>query len=240
MNKNRPVIGVTTMFDAETERYTLKRDYPRMLEALGAVPVLLPLTADPVVLDHYLELCDGLILSGGYDVDPALYGQADEGLCKQIQPVRDEMEFYLCRRAVAEDLPLLGICRGHQVLNAALGGTLYQDLQAQMGTTLQHQVPDPVGGFAHDVSLAADSPLARLLGKDAMAVNSRHHQGIRDLASGLEAQAAADDGTVESVWMPGKRFIWGVQWHPEGIWDISGENRKIVEAFLDAAKGETV
>ena len=233
--EKRPVIGVTPMFDAETERYNLKGDYTRMLEALGAVPVLLPLTADPAILDYFLGLCDGLILSGGYDVDPARYGQTDGGLCGQIQPVRDEMEFYLCRQAVARDLPLLGICRGHQVLNTALGGTLYQDLRAQMGTTWQHQVPDPVGGFAHDVSLTADSPLARLQGKDTMAVNSRHHQAVRDLAPGLVIQATAADGTVESVWMPGKRFVWGVQWHPECIWDRSEENRKIAEAFLRAS-----
>ena len=231
----KPVIGITPMYDAETERYSLKGEYTTMLEGLGAIPLLLPLTADPAVLDYFLELCDGLLLSGGSDIAPEHYGQQDEGLCGPILPLRDEMELSLCRRAVKLDKPLLGICRGHQVLNVALGGTLYQDLKVQMGTDMQHQVPRPVGGFVHAVAITPESPLAQLQGKGAMTVNSRHHQAVRELAPGLEVQATAPDGTIESVWMPEKRFVWGVQWHPESVWTVSEENRKIAEAFLLAA-----
>ena len=232
----KPVIGVTPMYDGEKERYSLKGDYMQMLCGLGALPVILPLTTDREILDGFLDLCDGLILSGGYDVAPECYGEADRGLCGTIQPERDEMEIYLCRRAVEQDKPTLGICRGVQVLNVAMGGTLHQDVRADLGTELPHQVPDPVGGIAHSVTLVPGSPLALLEKAEEMPVNSRHHQAIRDVALGLQAQATAPDGVIESVWMPGKRFVWGVQWHPETIWNISKPNRKIAEAFLAAVQ----
>ena len=232
----KPVIAVTPMYSSQNERYNLKGEYIRMLAEMGAVPLIMPLTSDRTILEYFLDHCDGLVFSGGYDIAPAYYGQTDEGLCGVIQPIRDEMELWLCREAVDRDLPVLGICRGHQVLNVALGGSMYQDLMAQTGTALQHQEPQPVDGMVHDVALAADTPLARLQGTVSMRVNSRHHQAIRDLAPGLVVQATAPDGVIESVWLPEKRFVWGVQWHPESIWTISEPNRKIAEAFLQAAK----
>lgn len=236
MLEKKVIIAVTPMFNAAKDCYSLRGDYMRMLCALGAVPMMMPLTTDREILDYFLDHCDGLILSGGYDVDPACYGQTDTGLCGTIQPERDEMELYLCREALERGKPVLAICRGQQVLNVALGGTLYQDLRTEMGTDQEHQVPHPVGGMVHPVSLVPDTPLARLQGMNEMNVNSRHHQAVRDVAPGLEIQAASPDGVIESVWMPGKRFVWGVQWHPESIWDISEPNRKIAEAFLQAAK----
>ena len=234
--ERKPVIAVTPMYDPGEERYTLKSAYMQMLEGLGAVPLILPLTDDPVILEAYLDLCDGLVLSGGGDLDPARYGHRDEGLSGGILPLRDEMELALCRMAVERDLPVLGICRGHQVLNVALGGTLYQDLKIQMGTDCAHQVLDPVGGFVHPVELVPGTPLAQNQGTGSVMVNSRHHQAVRDLAPGLVVQAVSPDGVIESVYLPGKRFIWGVQWHPESIWSASEENRKIAEEFLRAAR----
>ena len=133
-------------------------------------------------------------------------------------------------------MPVLGICRGHQILNVALGGTMYQDLKVQQGTSFEHMVPNPVGGMVHEVAIVPGSPLAALQGAETMMVNSRHHQAVRDVAPGLVVQATSPDGVIESVYLPGKRFVWGVQWHPESIWDISEENRKIAEEFLRAAR----
>ena len=232
----KPLIAVTPMYDSKEERYVLKGAYMQMLEGLGAVPMIMPLTRDSAILEHFLDLCDGLVLSGGADIDPVHYGEVDEGLCGAISPLRDEVEIAICRMAVARDMPVLGICRGHQVLNVALGGTMYQDLKIQQGTTFEHMVPNPVGGLVHRVDIAADSPLAELQGAESMTVNSRHHQAIRDVAPGLAVQATSPDGVIESVYLPGKRFIWGVQWHPESVWEISPENRKIAEAFLQAAE----
>ena len=232
----KPLIAVTPMYDAKEEKYVLKGAYMQMLEGLGALPVIMPLTTDEAVLDHYLDLCDGLLLSGGADIDPVHYGEVNEGLCGSISPLRDEVELKLCRMAVDRDMPVLGICRGHQVLNVALGGTMYQDLKVQQGTSFEHMVPNPVGGMVHEVAIVPGSPLAELQGAESMMVNSRHHQAIRDAAPGLVVQATSPDGVMESVYLPGKRFVWGVQWHPESVWEISAENRKIAEAFLLAAK----
>lgn len=234
--KKKPLIAVTPVYDAKEARYVLKGAYMQMLEGLGALPMIMPLTTDEAALDCFLDLCDGLLLSGGSDIDPARYGDVNEGLCGRISPLRDEVELKLCRMAVERDKPVLGICRGHQVLNVALGGTMYQDLKVQQGTTFEHMVPKPVGGMVHDVSIVSGSPLEKLQGTRSMMVNSRHHQAIRDVAPGLVAQAVSPDGVVESVYLPGKRFVWGVQWHPESIWTISEENRKIAEAFLQATR----
>ena len=232
----KPLIAVTPMYDAKEEKYVLKGAYMQMLEGLGAVPMIMPLTTDETVLERFLDLCDGLVLSGGADIDPARYGQIDEGLCGGISPLRDEVEITLCRMAVVRDMPVLGICRGHQILNVALGGTMYQDLKVQQGTTFEHMVPNPVGGMVHEVAIVPDTPLAALQGAQTMMVNSRHHQAVRDVAPGLVVQATSPDGVIESVYLPGKRFVWGVQWHPESIWTISEENRKIAEEFLRAAR----
>ena len=235
-SEKKPLIAVTPMYDSKDERYVLKAAYMQMLEGLGALPVIMPLTTDEAVQDRFLDLCDGLLLSGGADIDPARYGQIDEGLCGGISPLRDEVEIALCRMAVARDMPVLGICRGHQILNVALGGTMYQDLKVQQGTTCEHMVPNPVGGMVHEVAIVPGSPLAALQGGETMMVNSRHHQAVRDVAPDLVVQATSPDGVIESVYLPGKRFVWGVQWHPESIWDISEENRRIAEEFLRAAR----
>ena len=235
-SEKKPLIAVTPMYDSKEERYVLKAAYMQMLEGLGAVPMIMPLTTDETVLGRFLDLCDGLVLSGGADIDPARYGQIDEGLCGGISPLRDEVEIALCCRAVERDMPVLGICRGHQILNVALGGTMYQDLKVQQGTSFEHMVPNPLGGMVHEVAIVPGSPLAALQGGETMTVNSRHHQAVRDVAPGLVVQATSSDGVIESVYLPGKRFVWGVQWHPESIWDISEENRKIAEEFLRAAR----
>ena len=232
----KPLIAVTPMYNAQEEKYVLKSAYMQMLEGLGALPVIMPLTTDEAVLDHYLDLCDGLLLSGGADIDPVHYGEVNEGLCGSISPLRDAVELKLCRMAVDRDMPVLGICRGHQVLNVALGGTMYQDLKVQQGTAFEHMVPNPVGGMVHEVAIVPGSPLAELQGAESMMVNSRHHQAIRDVAPGLVVQATAPDGVIEAVYLPGKCFVWGVQWHPESVWSISEENRKIAEAFLRATR----
>ena len=235
-DERTPLIAVTPVYDAQEERYALKGAYMQMLEGLGALPMIMPLTADEDVLDRFLDLCDGLLLSGGADIDPVHYGEINEGLCGSISPLRDAVELKLCRMAVDRDMPVLGICRGHQVLNVALGGTMYQDLKVQQGTTFEHMVPNPVGGLVHEVAIVPGSPLAELQGAESMMVNSRHHQAIRDVAPGLVVQATAPDGVIEAVYLPEKRFVWGVQWHPESVWTISEENRKIAEAFLRATR----
>ena len=240
MFQNKPVIGVCPLYDEKKESYWMLPGYMKMLEAAGGIPLMMPLTEDPAALDYFLESCDGFILTGGHDVSPGVYGQTDAGLCGHLVPERDGMDAYILRGAVDRDKAVLGICRGHQLMNAALGGTLYQDVAAQFGENAGHRMQPPYDGVAHPVDLVPGTPLARVQGTDRMGVNSCHHQAIRDLAPCLKAQAVAADGIVEAVCMPGKRFVWGVQWHPEFAWKVSEPNRKIVAAFLRAAKGEAV
>lgn len=232
---NRPVIGICPLYDEKRESYWMLPGYMKMLEAEGAIPMMLPLTTDREALDYFLESCDGFILTGGHDVSPAVYGQEKTELCGLTIPERDEMDAYILKEAAARDKAVLGICRGHQLMNAALGGTLYQDVAAQHENPINHRMQPPYDGVAHRVELVPGSPMGAVLDCGAIGVNSCHHQAIRDLAPGLQAQAVAADGIVEAVYMPGKRFVWGVQWHPEFAWKVSQPDQKIVAAFLKAA-----
>ena len=236
MFQNKPVIGICPLYDEKKESYWMLPGYMQMLEAAGALPLMMPLTGDEGTLTYYLETCDGFIIPGGQDVSPSVYGCEKLDVCGVTVPERDWMDAYILKEAIRRDKAVLGICRGHQLMNAALGGTMYQDLKVQQGTTFEHMVPNPVGGMVHEVAIVPGSPLAALQGGETMMVNSRHHQAVRDVAPGLVVQATSPDGVIESVYLPGKRFVWGVQWHPESVWEISAENRKIAEAFLRAAK----
>ncbi|MBQ9148741.1 MAG: GNAT family N-acetyltransferase [Oscillospiraceae bacterium] len=235
MFKNRPVIGLMPLYDDKKDSYWMLPGYMTMLQSQGAVPMMLPLTTDRTELDYFLETCDGFILTGGHDVSPAIYGQEATALCGLTIPKRDEMDCYILKEAVARDKAVLGICRGHQLMNAAFGGTLYQDLQTQNPTDVNHRMQPPYDGCAHSVTVSG--PLAQLLGTTACPVNSYHHQAVCDLSPEFVAMATAPDGIVEAMYMPGKRFVWSVQWHPEFAYQVSEPNRRIIGAFLRAAGG---
>ena len=238
MFENKPVIGICPLYDENRESYWMLPGYMKMLEAAGALPVMMPLTVEAGTLAYFLETCDGFIIPGGQDVAPGVYGEEKLEFCGVNIPERDEMDAYILKEAIRMDKPVLGICRGPQLMNAVLGGTLYQDLPAQFGEKVGHRMTPPYDAAAHEVALIPGTPLADLLGVETLGVNSRHHQAIRDLAPGLKAQAVAAEGLVEAVYLPGARFVWGLQWHPEHAWLASAENRKIVAAFVRAAGEE--
>ena len=227
------MIGVTPSRDG-AGRICVHRDYMDALCRAGAVPVLLPLRGEEKLLEEALRRLDGLLLTGGADVEPRRYGEEKLPSCGETAPDRDAMEFFLCRRALERDLPLLGICRGHEVLNCVLGGTLYQDIAAQMGEKVIHPRNDRPREAVHAVRAEAGTLLYRITGLGKMQVNSRHHQGIKALGRGLIAAARAEDGLIEAVEMPGKRFVLGVQWHPESMSDQREEAQKIFDAFAEA------
>ncbi|HVB38000.1 MAG TPA: gamma-glutamyl-gamma-aminobutyrate hydrolase family protein, partial [Vicinamibacterales bacterium] len=186
---------------------------------------------------------DGLLLTGGVaDVDPARYGQARHAAVTQTDPARDEFELTLATRACEVNLPVLAICRGAQVLNVARGGTLVQDIPSEVPGAVTHTVPTPPYAIAHEVWLNKDTLLWRLMHEtlaesDSCSVNSRHHQSIGRIASGLEVGATAPDGVVEAVEAPGLRFCLGVQWHPENFWR-TGEFRALFEGFVEACRAK--
>ena len=228
---NKPVIGVLPLFDNEKESYWMLPRYYRGLQAAGAIPVMLPLHAEEDAA-QLVELFDGLLFPGGQDVDPALYGEEMLDCCKEIQRDRDSMETAVLQEAMARNLPILGICRGLQFINAALGGTLWQDLLVQRPGSRCHRMERPYDRTEHSVSLTG--PLALAYGTNSLGVNSCHHQGVKTLAACLEPMAVSDDGLIEAFYHPGQSFLWAVQWHPEFAWRNDPAAASIFEAFVSA------
>jgi gamma-glutamyl-gamma-aminobutyrate hydrolase PuuD len=208
------------------------RDYEAAVRRAGAVPR--PLALDDAAATA-LEGVDGLLLTGGDDVDPALYGEAAHPTYDVSEPGRDAFEIDLVRRALAADLPVLAICRGLQVLNVALGGTLVQDIPSEPGSHLAHEAAGATT-LAHTVSVRPGSCLAALVGPDdTRAVNSRHHQAVRALGHGLVVTATSPDGVIEAAEVPAARFCVGVQWHPENF-HATGEFDRLFDGFVDACR----
>jgi putative glutamine amidotransferase len=224
-----PVIGVT--------RCSRLDDYLASVERSGARPRVLEVSESPRTV---LETLDGLLLTGGGDVDPVFYGENRHQSVEDAEPGRDEFEIDLARRAMEQDLPILAICRGAQVLNVAAGGTLVQDIPTVVETDLSHSITEPKNRVAHDIEVAADSRLHSALGgavdaSCACRVNSRHHQSVGRLGQRLVASATAPDGVIEGIEAPDATFCVGVQWHPENFWR-TGEFKPLFDAFVEAAR----
>jgi putative glutamine amidotransferase len=242
---HRPVIGIVTQtlkaVPGQSPRaWSMEPKYVQVVAAAGAVPWLIPLLRDAETLRYLYQHLDGLFLTGGVDVDPANYHEATHVLCGVTDPDRDWTEMTLTRWALADRKPVLGVCRGIQVLNVTAGGTLYQDLAAQYPRAIKHDYFSPGGSttrdfLAHDVRVFSGSCLAAVLGSDAVPVNSMHHQGIKDLAPGLAACAVAPDGLIEGVEGRNGQFLLGVQWHPEELADRDPAMRRLFTTFLAAA-----
>ena len=231
------LIGLIPLVDEGRDSLWMLPGYMDGIRAEGGLPVMLPLTDDPGDLLQLAGQCDGFLLTGGHDVSPEFYGGERLPACGATCPERDAMEACVLRRAMALDKPVLGICRGIQFVNAALGGTLWQDLPTQRPGGVVHQQKPPYDAPSHEVRVLPDTPLAKLLGADTLPVNSYHHQAVRDLAAPLKPMALSPDGLVEAVWHPGQRFLWAVQWHPEFAWRTNDAAMAIFRAFVEACGG---
>ena len=223
------------LWDEQKNSIWMLPGYMDGIKEMGGLPIIFPFTADRQEIDQLLGVCDGILMTGGQDVSSALYHEEPlEGLVEYCGK-RDEMEQIVLEKALEADTPILGICRGIQFMNAALGGTLYQDLPLQHPSDVDHHQNAPYDSPAHEVAIVKDSPLHKCLSILALPVNSLHHQAVRELAPELEAMACSPDGLVEAAYMPGKRFVWAVQWHPEFSYKSDGNSRKILRAFVEAA-----
>jgi gamma-glutamyl-gamma-aminobutyrate hydrolase PuuD len=227
----RPIVGITTyVVDATFGAWRLDaslvpQDYVAAVERAGGRPLLVPPAAEGV--EETLDALDGLVFSGGPDLDPALYGHDPHPETNGLEPARDRAELDLLRAAIARDLPVLAVCRGSQLLNVAFGGDLVQHLPDVLGEDTHKEVP---GVFAdHEVEIDEGSRLGVLLGGSA-AVKSHHHQGFGRVGDGLDATAHAADGTVEALEEPTRRFAVGVLWHPE-----AGDDGRLFEALVAEA-----
>jgi putative glutamine amidotransferase len=228
----RPIIGLTPLWDEERNREWMLPEYFQGIMAAGGVPVMLPLAADEAVTTAYAKAFDGFLFTGGPDVAPAYYGEEILPECAEIYDNRDAMELLLFKKAIMEQgKPAFGICRGIQLINVALGGTLYQDLPSQKGA--DHAQKTPHGTPMHTVDVMPDTPLFGFTGESKIAVNSYHHQAIKDIASKLMAMAVTEDGIIEAAYAPNENFIWAVQWHPER-WLQNEVNKKLFNAFIKA------
>lgn len=228
----RPLIGIVPLVDAERESYWMLPGYMRGIEQAGGIPVMLPLTSDEETVWQLVALADGFLFSGGQDVSPALYAERPSQMCGECCRERDDMENVLFRMAYQQDKPILGICRGIQFVNVAMGGTLYQDLPTEYPSYTVHRQKPPYDVPAHSVDIVADSPLHKLLNTEKLMVNSCHHQAVKTLAPQLSAMAISEDGLVEAVCVPSKKFVWAVQWHPEFSFEVDENSRQIFREFV--------
>lgn len=232
----RPVIGIVPLVDIQRESYWMLPGYMDGVAEAGGLPIMLPLPDDEEQIDQLVALCDGFLFTGGQDVDPSLYGEEKDAACGECCPERDAMETKLLNAALKLDKPIFGICRGIQFINTALGGTLYQDLPSQHPSAIEHHQRPPYDVPVHTVTPIPSTPLAALLGDGPFAVNSYHHQAVKKLASVWSAMAVAPDGVIEAAYMPDRRFVWAVQWHPEFSFRVDENSRKLFHAFVQAAE----
>jgi putative glutamine amidotransferase len=242
---NRPIIGIASQTQesaGELPRcWIMGQRYVHALTSVGAVPWLIPLLPDDLhTLRSIYERLDGLFLTGGVDVDPAQYGETRQPYCGRVDSARDQVELLLIRWALEDQKPILGVCRGIQVLNVACGGTLYQDVAAQVPEAIKHDYFPHQGAFrrdqlVHEVDLDRQSRLALSCGVERCRVNSMHHQGIKTLGQGLVASALAPDGLIEGIEGKNGHYLLGVQWHPEELVEAQPAMQRLFRSFVNAA-----
>lgn len=232
----RPVIGVMPLWDEGKDSIWMLPGYLEGIREAGGLPVIFPMTTDEEEIRQLCGMCSGFLLTGGHDVGTELYGEeALPGMVDSCS-TRDVMEKQVLEIAIAEDKAVLGICRGIQFLNAALGGTLYQDLPTQHPSDTEHHMTAPYDREIHRVRIFRETPLYELLGEEEIGVNSYHHQAVKVLSDDLRAMAESEDGLIEAAYMPDRRYIQAVQWHPEFSHKVDERSRKIFRSFVDACQ----
>ena len=235
----RPLIGVSCWQEVTPtgqERLFVPRSYFRCVERAGGIPVLLSFQGTAEAAAAALERLDGLLLSGGVDVDPRLYGELPLPQLGRVDPERDTAEIHCTRTAMANGLPLLAICRGIQVLAVAAGGSLYQDIPKQLPGAMKNSQDAPRWADTHGVRIVPGSRLEQLLGAPEVAVNSFHHQAVKAVPAGFVVTATADDGVIEGIEAPTRGFTVGVQWHPEEFIGRSAAFDGLFSGLVEAAR----
>ncbi|MDQ6709291.1 MAG: gamma-glutamyl-gamma-aminobutyrate hydrolase family protein [Candidatus Dormibacteraeota bacterium] len=234
-----PLVGLPTLAipaGPKPARFGINQSYVRALVAAGCAPILIPLQLEPERLRVIFDRLDGIVFPGGADVAPSEYGEEAIGELNVVEAARDRTELQLARWAFEADLPTLGICRGQQLLNVALGGSLFQDLRVQGTTAVEHSDADgrARAALVHRVRLDPDSRLAQLIDETSLEVNSLHHQAVKQVAPPLRVSGRADDGVIEALESADRRFLIAVQWHPEELADLPWVQR-LFRSFAQAA-----
>lgn len=236
---NSPIIGISGSLIIDEggmfpgyERAYVNDDYVQSVVNGGGIPFIIPLNYNEVVIRKQLEIIDGLVLSGGHDVNPLLYGEEPTQKLGGILPKRDEFDLNLIKIAMEMNIPILGICRGHQILNVANGGTLYQDLSFIDGCYIKHNQGSLSNIPTHTVEVTEESKLANIIGQKVI-TNSFHHLAIKDVAPGFKTSAVSKDGVIEAIEKEGEYFVMGVQWHPEMMSKTDSNMLKLFERLVE-------
>lgn len=230
----RPIIGITCI--TTDLAIGIGTSYINAIEHAGGTPVLLPLVRDNNCIEDFISLIDGLLLSGGVDVDPLFYGEEPVPAMGKIDVDKDYVEMALISTALKLDLPILGICRGIQVLNVAAGGTLYQDIYANPGKILKHRQDAPGSYATHTLDVYESSKLMTIIKQTKIRTNSFHHQAVKEVAPGFITSAIARDNIIEGIESTSHRFVIGVQFHPELMWQNTPPVANLFSAFINATK----
>ena len=237
----KPVIGLTPAHHADTQDISMRPGYLKALAAAQALPVVLPLTLSPEDCRQLARSLDGFVFTGGPDPHPFLFGEETHSCCGNVSSQRDSMELSLMKAVMEAEKPILGVCRGIQILNIGLGGNIYQDIPSQYSGShgsfpLAHRQPYDYHVPSHTVSVAEGSLLSEICGCTSLKVNSMHHQAVRDLAPGLKACALAPDGLIEGMELAGYPWFLAVQWHPEYLWEKDPKAARLFRSFVDACR----
>lgn len=234
MDKNKPFIGLTPAFDKEKGSTQLDTRYHDSVIMAGGVPLLLPMTDDLTVLEALILKCDGLILTGGPDIDPEAYGETNKN-CDIVSGERDRLEFFVFEKALERQIPIFGICRGIQVINVAMGGTLYQDIDKEIHRVkpLFHRQREPADQTSHHLDIIPETFVYEVFGSTKGRVNSFHHQSVKDVAPGFKVTSYSPDNIIESIEYTKNGFVVGVQWHPERMWARDMGSLKIFKMFIE-------
>ena len=236
----RPIIGLTPSLESGEHKIYTPTSYPKAIIEAGGNPIFFNFTRDDDMIEAYAAMVDGVLFSGGDDVDPSTYGEEQIWGCGDIVPLRDDFEIKLLKVLVEKypEKPILGICRGAQVLNVGMGGTLYQDLRSQKEGCIRHQQQQSSHYASHKAVVKEGSLLHRIYGSTEVKVNSFHHQAVKDLAPGMRLTAVASDGVIEGFEKPDHPYFVAVQWHPERL--VEGphhpEHKPLFKSFVDACR----
>lgn len=232
----KPIIGLFATVDSEKTTIATNT-YVKALAFFGGIPIILPYTNNSNVINNYVSLCDGFLFTGGNDVEPLRYGEQIVSDKVIIERYRDEFEFNALSVIIPTYKPILGICRGCQVINVYFGGTLYQDILSEIKTKIAHSQKEEKFEYSHDINVVKNTPLYDLFGGvKKLRGNSFHHQSIKKLGNNLKVMATADDGVVEGAYFDGFRYIRLYQWHVERLFDKDNFNAQIIKDFINACK----
>lgn len=232
-----PIIGVTCgTSDIESNDSSVPNSYIQAIEYVGGTPIILPLVKNKCSYIDFINIMDGLLLSGGADVDPSYFDEEPIPALGRIDENRDKIEIFLAKKALEMEMPILGICRGIQTLNVSAGGTLYQDIQSQCGNVIKHRQTASGTYPTHAINIKKYSRLSKITECDNIRVNSFHHQAVNRVANNFIVSASTSDGIIECIESTNHPFAIGVQFHPERIWENNPAITAIFSALVDSAK----